>query len=94
MSKILIVDDEEDVREELKDRVSSMGHEHDDCASQEEARRLLEKGRYDLEVLDLAIPVKYEGVARVEHGKNLLQRIVSGESPPPVIVVTANGLDG
>jgi len=94
MSRILIIDDEEQVREELRDRLSSMGHESEEAACQEEARRMISEIDYDLILLDLAIPVKFEGVARVEHGRNLLEQIVSKVGAPPVIVITANGLNG
>lgn len=94
MSKILIIDDEEQVREELSDRLSSMGHESEEASCQEEAERMIDEIDYDLVLLDLAIPVKFEGVARVEHGRNLLERIASKAGAPPVIVITANGLSG
>lgn len=94
MSRILIIDDEEEVREELKDRVLSMGHEFEMAASQEEALRKLEELDFDLVLLDLTIPLKFEGVARVDHGKNLLERIVSQVGAPPVIVITAHEFEG
>jgi DNA-binding response OmpR family regulator len=94
MNRILIIDDEEEVREELKDRVASMGHESEEAASQAEALRKLDELDFDLVLLDLTIPLKFEGVARVDHGKNLLERIVSQIGAPPVIVITAHEFDG
>ena len=94
MSRIIIIDDHEDVREELKDRINLMGHESEEASCAEEALAKLQETQFDCVLLDLGIPVKFEGVARVDHGKNLLQRIVGMKSAPPVIVITANGLDG
>jgi DNA-binding response OmpR family regulator len=94
MSRILVIDDHEDVREELKDRIHLMGHESEDAACAEEALKKLEEMQFECVLLDLGIPVKFEGVARIDHGKNLLQRIVAMQAAPPVIVITTNGLDG
>jgi len=94
MSRILIIDDEEGVRSELKERIDSMGHESEEAECVENALKLIQEMAFDCILLDLAIPVKFEGVARVDHGKNLLQRIVSMENPVPVIVVTANHKSG
>jgi len=90
MSRILIIDDEEGVRAELSERVDSMGHEYEVAECVETALKLVHEVAFDCILLDLAIPVKFEGVARVDHGKNLLQRIVAMENAVPVIVVTAN----
>ena len=93
MSKILIIDDEAAVREELRDRIESMGHEVEEATSVEEALKCIEEVSYDCILLDLGIPLKFEGPTRVHHGKNLLQRIVASPSAPPVLVITANGLN-
>jgi DNA-binding response OmpR family regulator len=90
MSRILIIDDEEGVRSELKERIDSMGHESEEAECVESALKLIQEMAFDCILLDLAIPVKFEGVVRVDHGKNLLQRIVAMENAAPVIVVTAN----
>ena len=94
MSKILIIDDEEGARAELAERVESMGHEHVQAECVENAWKLVEEEAFDCILLDLAIPMKFEGVARPDHGKNLLQRITVSENAPPVIIVTANNSAG
>ena len=93
-ARILIIDDHLDVRAEVKERIESLGHESDEATCQEQALAKLHDLQFDLALLDLAIPVKHEGVARIEHGKNLLQRIVALPSPPPVVVITSNGVPG
>lgn len=94
MKRILIIDDQEDVRAELRDRIESMNHESEEAASQDEAIRKLEDLAYDCVLLDLSIPLKNGGVTRLDHGRNLLQRIVAMPSAPPVIVITSHGLNG
>jgi DNA-binding response OmpR family regulator len=93
-ARILIVDDQAEVRAEVRERVESLGHEADEAACQEEALRKVSEVQYDCVLLDLGIPVRLEGVARVDHGKVLLQRIVALAGAPPVIVITSNGLEG
>ena len=90
MNRILIIDDEEGVRAELKDRIDSMGFESEQAECVENALKLIQEMAFDCILLDLAIPMKFEGVAHVDHGKNLLQRIVAMANAVPVIVVTAN----
>ena len=93
-ARILIIDDHLDVRAEVKERIESLGHESDEATCQEQALAKLHDLQFDLALLDLAIPLKHDGVARIEHGKNLLQRIVALPSPPPVVVITSNGEPG
>lgn len=90
MKRILIIDDQEDVRAELRERIASMNHESDEAASQEEAITKLDDLAYDCVLLDLDIPLRHQGVTRIEHGRNLLQRIVAMPSAPPVIVITSH----
>lgn len=90
MKRILIIDDQEDVCEELRERIASMNHESDEATSQEEAIRKLDDLAYDCVLLDLEIPLSFQGVPRIEHGRNLLQRIVAMPSAPPVIVITSH----
>jgi DNA-binding response OmpR family regulator len=92
--RLLIIDDQPEVRAEVKERIASLGHDADEAACQEEALRKIEGMQYDCVLLDLKIPIKLEGVPRIEHGKNLLQRIVAMAGAPPVIVITSYGLEG
>jgi DNA-binding response OmpR family regulator len=93
MSKILIIDDEVSVREALRDRIESMGHEVEEASYGEEALKLVGEMAYDCILLDLGIPHRFEGPSNIHHGKNLLQRLVAMQGAPPVIVITANGLN-
>lgn len=94
MKRILIIDDQEDVRAELRERIESLNHVSEEAGSQDEAIRKLEDLTYDCVLLDLSIPLKNGGVTRIDHGRNLLQRIVAMTSAPPVIVITSHGLNG
>jgi len=90
MKRILIIDDQEDVRAELRERIASMNYETEEAASQEEALKKLHELAYDCVLLDLEIPLRHQGVTRIEHGRNLLQRIVAMPGAPPVIVITSH----
>jgi len=55
--RILVVDDEETIREVLSELLGSMGYETVTCADGEEALSLVEGGeRFDAAILDLTIP--------------------------------------
>lgn len=93
MSKLLIIDDDELVREELRDRIISMGHESEEAGTVQQSLEKLNRTAFDCVLLDLAIPVALEGRSRIEHGLNLLRQIVAMPDAPPVIVITSHGLD-
>lgn len=91
----LIIDDHPGVREELQDRVQSMGHTFDSAGSQDEAlQRLAERG-YDYILLDLELPTRFGKTPLIPTGKNLLTQIRMNplHRYTPVIVVTAHGHD-
>ncbi len=90
MIRILVIDDQDDVRDELRERIASMNYESDEAASQEQALEKLSDLAYDLVLLDLKLPLSFGGVTRMEHGRNLLQRIVAMPAAPPVIVITSH----
>jgi CheY-like chemotaxis protein len=94
MSKILIIDDDDSVREELSERIRAMGLESEEADSLNAALKMLDEYVFDCVLLDLCIPIKFEGIARLEHGKHLLQRILSENGAPPVIIITAHSGSG
>ena len=81
MNRILVVDDEANIRllyaEELKDE----GYEVATAASSTEAVEKLENGAFDLAVLDIKL--------KNESGIELLQRIVKERHDMPVILCSA-----
>lgn len=89
----LVVDDNPDILEDVKDRLESLGHTCDLAETQADARTLLEHGRFSYALLDLEIPVRYGSPCRVGNGKNLLRefRSMRGLADVPVIVMTAHG---
>jgi DNA-binding response OmpR family regulator len=93
MKTILIIDDDQDLCEELEDRIAAMGHHGISVHCVEDALAILENSdiAIDLILLDLGIPVKPEGPTRPETGLNLLDRIVSKPGTPPIIVITSHG---
>jgi PAS domain S-box-containing protein len=83
ISKILVVDDEEDVRDLLADILSSFGHEVVTAKSGERAIELLEETDFQLLVTDLGMPDM--------SGGELAERAKQIRSGIPVILCTGWG---
>ena len=81
MAKILVVDDESSIRLLYTQELSEEGHEVTTAASAVEAVDNLEKGEFDLVVLDIKL--------KNESGLDLLQKIVKERHEMPVILCTA-----
>ncbi|GHV69623.1 sigma-54-dependent Fis family transcriptional regulator [Spirochaetia bacterium] len=82
--KILIVDDEKNIRESLKKYLSLEGIDSTGAASGEEALEQIEKESFDAVVLDLKLP----GINGQEVLKTIQQR---GISSSPVLMISAHG---
>jgi DNA-binding response OmpR family regulator len=82
LGKVLIVDDEPDVRQLLYDFLSSRGYDVVLAAGGLQAIDVLEREKPDLVLLDVAMP----GMDGVE----TLGRIAANDPPVRVIMVTAN----
>lgn len=92
---VLIIDDNDKVRQTLEDRIESMGFDFDSADCQIAATDLLQKRRYDLILLDQELPIKKSKPTHKQVGRNLLVHIrqdANNESTP-VIVVTAHDGD-
>lgn len=84
MSRILIVDDVEDIRLLLRLELSVDGHQISEAANGEEALAALAKDVPDLMLLDIMMPVV--------DGWEVLRRL-QGHTDPPVVVVTGMASD-
>ncbi len=84
MGAILIVDDEDGIREFLSDALASDGHETRMAADGMEAMRLLNDRAFDLMITDLRMPGALDGV-------DLLRKAKSDVPEMEVIVLTAHG---
>jgi DNA-binding NtrC family response regulator len=82
-ARILIVDDDPDIRLSLHDRLLGLGYRVFEAASCAQAREVLEKHELDLILLDLQLP-DGDGLTILEEVRNL------GESAE-VIVISAHG---
>jgi CheY-like chemotaxis protein len=82
-AKILIVDDEADMRTVLFHALRTAGHQVTEAADGEEALRKIKRTRYDLVVLDIMMPRMsgYEVLDRIRH--------MPSRADTPVVVVTA-----
>lgn len=81
--KILIVDDEKNIREGLADALEMEGYSTAICANGKEALALLSRGDIDLVITDLRMPIM--------SGEKLLSHITSTMPAIPVIILTGHG---
>jgi two-component system, NtrC family, response regulator AtoC len=80
---VLIVDDEENARQNIGAFLTSRGYEFNGVATLEEARKCLERGEADIILLDVQLPDGY--------GPLLLEETVHLPARPPIILITAYG---
>lgn len=92
---VLIIDDNDKVRQALEDRIVSMRFDFDSADCQMAATSLLQKRRYDLILLDQELPIKKGKPTHKQVGRNLLEQIRECENnhATPVIIVTAHDGD-
>jgi two-component system response regulator FlrC len=83
LAKILIVDDERQMRLAMGETLRRAGYKTSEASSGEEALTLFGKGGYDLVVSDIRMPEM--------NGIELLSRLKSGDPDVPVVMVTAFG---
>ncbi len=81
MAKLLLVDDERDIRHLFAAELEDEGYQVETAASVAEAEKALAQSTFDLMILDVQMPG--------ESGLQLLQRLASERSPLPVILCTA-----
>ena len=82
-SRVLIVDDEADIRELLSLTLQRMGLDIDCAANEFEAIQLMQKHNYDLCLTDMRLP---DG-----DGLKLLEHVSRHNASMPVAVITAHG---
>src|SRR4051812_12339376 len=82
-SRVLIVDDEADIRELLSLTLQRMGLDTDCAAGEFEATQLMQKHGYDLCLTDMRLP---DG-----DGLKLLEHVSTHYASTPVAVITAHG---
>lgn len=81
MATILVVEDEQEIRELMALHLLRQGFKVTECASAEEAQKAFQKQKYNLVVLDWMLP----GMSGVE----FLNHIKKSSSHPGVLMVTA-----
>ena len=86
MPRILVVDDEEDVRSALKRRLEREGYQVSDAADSEAARESIEAQipSFDLVISDMSME-------EADSGLNVLKHALANDIFPEVIVLTAYG---
>jgi len=83
MAKILVVDDEPDVRAVVEETLKLAGHDVVTAVDGEDALAKIERRRYDLVVLDIMMP-KLDGYAVLQRIRAMPSRV-----DMPVVVLTA-----
>jgi len=92
----LVVEDNDEIREEVCDRLFSLGHSCDCASCQSEARDHIQRGQaYAYILLDLEIPTGLGRAPRLTNGKMLLREIrgTPDLADVPIIVMTSHGKD-
>ena len=86
--KILVVEDQEDNRQILRDLLSSAGYEMSEAGDGQEALAAVAKHRPDLILMDIQLPIMdgYEATRRIKADPNT--------KAIPIIVVTSYALSG
>ncbi len=89
----LVVDNDDEVLQEVKNILTSLGHECGCVTTQQDAEALLADRRFCYVLLDLELPVRTNQIAKIQVGFNLLEQIRARFSREelPVIVMTAHG---
>jgi len=80
---ILVVDDDPDIREVIKDRLESLGYEVSTASSGEECLNLLEKQNPQMILLDIEMPAM--------NGLEVLSEIRKREMNVSVLMISAYG---
>lgn len=81
MARLLVVDDERDIRALYAAELEDEGYQVETAANGSEAAALLQEHKFDLIVLDIQM--------KGESGLTLLQKIVREKAQTPVILCTA-----
>ena len=85
MTRLLVVDDDPDIRLLLRFELAAEGHDIIEAANGEEALAALADGSVDLMLLDMMMPI-LDGWA--------VLRTVDPTQAPPIVVITALASDG
>jgi len=81
--KVLVVDDESDIRESLEDLLTSEGYSVEMAPNATEGLQKIEHGSYDLVLLDLMMPDR--------SGMEVLQDVRQRDKETPIFMITAYG---
>jgi DNA-binding NtrC family response regulator len=83
MARILVVDDEELIRDTLKDILEHEGYQIDEAADGDQALKLIGKNKYDAILCDIKMP-KVDGI-------EVLDRSMETQPDVPVIMISGHG---
>ncbi len=88
----LVVDDDQGIIEDVRERLHSIGHVAVSVSCMDDARSSLEvKHDFDYVLLDLEIPTRFGRPSMIQHGLNLLSFLYRTQPDLPVVVMTGHG---
>ena len=89
----LVIDNDDEVLQEVRNILSSLGHRCYCASTQEEVEGLLQKHSFCYVLLDLELPVRSNQLPKIQVGFNILERIRVNFSRDqlPIIIMTAHG---
>jgi CheY-like chemotaxis protein len=79
--RVMVVDDEESVRDTMRIALNSLGHSAETVSSAEDALAVFDSGRFDIVITDLFLP----GM----NGDQLARIVKREDGEKPVILLTA-----
>src|ERR1035437_8217266 len=81
--RILVNDDEADIRESLQDMLGIEGYDIETASTGGEGLRRMESSNYDLVLLDLMVPDR--------SGMDVLRQVRERDTETPIFLITAYG---
>lgn len=87
----LIVDDLPASRKDMIDHVEALDHAYVEASCVKEARDRFHERQPSYVLLDLQIPTTKDKLAKISHGKALLDEVIRDAPTTPVVVVTGEG---
>ena len=83
MSRLLLIEDEDKLRQQLVDILARHGYKVEACADGQQGLNIAQKYQYDIAVIDLGLP-KVSGI-------EIIEKIRQDGKDYPVIILTARG---
>lgn len=91
MATILIVEDDSDILETIKDNLEMGGYHCDTTENTTDALNLLLKNKYDAIVSDIGLPERFGGMSDMEYGFNFMRAVKGNKRLANIPIVAETG---